>query len=44
VLEGVNERGIIASLTFYEDEAPTPGVFYPWGAVLSLQPDDGQGN
>ncbi|MDP8951998.1 MAG: hypothetical protein M3N18_07145 [Actinomycetota bacterium] len=35
-LEGVNELGIIATLSDGEVE-PTPGVFYPWGAVLSMQ-------
>jgi hypothetical protein len=38
VLESVNKRGIVASLSFYQDEEPSTGVFYPWGAVLALQP------
>lgn len=43
VLESVNDRGIVATLAFYEDEPPDPGVFYPWGAVLSIELAEGSG-
>jgi hypothetical protein len=36
VLEEVNDRGIVASLSS-EPEVLAANTFYPWGAVLSLR-------
>ncbi|MCA1719270.1 MAG: hypothetical protein LC781_21420 [Actinobacteria bacterium] len=36
VLEEVNDRGIVASLSS-EAEVLAANTFYPWGAVLSLR-------
>lgn len=42
VLEAVNDRGMVATVDFGVDEQPEPGVFYPWGAVLSMQLAEGR--
>ena len=37
VLQAIHEHGIVTSLSFAEGEPQAPNVFYPWGAVLSIQ-------